>query len=365
MQRFEFQLANHKDNEPLLKIIERDVMGKAICLKFSRRPDFFSGIKATSYDHQVLIIRDKVSDSIVGCASRSLRKLFVNGTEKQVGYLSDLRLDPHYRNRLLLAKGYGYLRKLHNDGQAVFYLSTIVEDNHLAKRILTSQKAGLPIYEDLGPYSTYVFSLNKRHQIKLPANIKISHGSSDTLGEIIEFLNQEGRRKNLFPVLRETDFKSKSGFLRDFNPEDFLVLKADKRLAGVIGVWDQHNFKQVVVQSYGKWLKIARYPLKAIGVKLPNPGEDINYCSACFIVIKNNDRDIFNYLLKSAILRCRDGGFDHLMLGLHSSDSLNEVITGFKHISFRSRLYLVSWRQDNKEPIKFNNRPLYLDVSSL
>ncbi|MBI5555588.1 MAG: hypothetical protein HY920_07050, partial [Elusimicrobia bacterium] len=289
MQRFEFQLASHKDNEQLLKIIERDVMGKAICLKFKRRPDFFVGIKATSYDNRVLIIRDKVNDSIVGCASRSLRKLFVNGMEKQVGYLSDLRLDSHHRNHLLLAKGYSYLRKLHEDRQADFYLSTIIEDNYLAKKVLTSQKAGLPAYQDIGPYFTYVFTTKQIHKPGLLPHITISQGNKDNLKEIVAFLNKEGREKNCFPVLQETDFESKSGFLRDFSPEDFLVLKTDKRLVGVVGLWDQHNFKQVVVQEYGKWLKIAKYPLKIIGVKLPKPGEDIKYLSVCFLAIKNNN----------------------------------------------------------------------------
>ncbi len=365
MQRFECQLAGLKDNEQLLEIIERDVMGEAIGLRFKRRPNFFLGIKATSYFNQVLIIRDKISDSIIGCASRSFREVYVNGVKTRIGYLGDLRLNQKYRKKLLLAKGYSFLKELDKDGQVDFYLSTIVDDNFYAKEILTSRKAGLPTYHDLGLYFSYSFQIKKAVKPRLREGMEICGGSLDNLEELISFLNQEGRKKNLFPVLKVSDFNNPVDFLRDFGPADFLILKINGQIAGVMGLWDQHGFKQVVVQGYGQWLKVAGYIIRFFGLKLPEPGTEIKYCSACFLVVRDNNPDIFSYLLRIALYRCQAQGYYYLAVGLHSSDPLNKAISKFKGIKFVSRLYQVFWEQNKKAALRLNENPLYMDVCSL
>ena len=66
---------------------------------------------------------------------------FVNGQATPVGYLSQLRIDRTQRVRKrLISGGYRKLKELHGDGAAQFYITTIVEDNSPARRLL---EAGL------------------------------------------------------------------------------------------------------------------------------------------------------------------------------------------------------------------------------
>lgn len=363
MARFEFQLAKQIDNEPLLQLIERDSMGESIKLRFKRRPNFFIGPESLSHNTQVLIIRDTLSNSVIGCASRSIRNVYVNGSEKQIGYLADLRLAPEYRKSLLLAKGYAFLKKLHEDGQADFYLSTIVADNEEARTILTSGKGELPVYHDLGQYFTYFFRAKRINRVAKDSSLIIEPGSRSTLKEIIFFLNNEGRKKNFFHVLSESDFQTRSHFLYDFSVENFLMVKAKGKIVGVLGLWDQHSFKQVVVQGYSMPLNIVRHPLTFLGMKFPEPGTDLKYCSVCFMAMLDNDSEIFSCLLRVSLDYCHKSGHDYIALGLHESDLLNRIIAKFNGIKFVSRLYQVFWDKSGV-PI-LDKRPLYLDVCGL
>ena len=50
-------------------------------------------------------------------------RVYVNGRPETVGYLSTLRLLAEHRGSGLLARGFGYFRELHQDGQAQLYLT--------------------------------------------------------------------------------------------------------------------------------------------------------------------------------------------------------------------------------------------------
>ena len=56
--------------------------------------------------------------------------------------------------QVLLARGYQFLRQLHADRRADFYLTTIADENRAAIRLLTSGRAELPVYNPWGRYIT-------------------------------------------------------------------------------------------------------------------------------------------------------------------------------------------------------------------
>jgi len=71
---------------------------------FEREPDFFAGSEIRGELNQTIAVRDLRKNKIVGIASRSVAKAFVNGEPTELGYLSDLRLSPDYRRGSLLAE---------------------------------------------------------------------------------------------------------------------------------------------------------------------------------------------------------------------------------------------------------------------
>ena len=145
---------------------------------------------------------------IFGFGCRSLRQLCVNGRPATVGYLSSLRVLPQYRNLGLIARGYAFFRRLHQDGRTPFYLTTIAEGNELALHMLTSGRAELPMYHPAGRYHTIAITLS-RGTVTSPrceSAAKIRPASIADLPAVIEFLTTVGPRRQFFPVLRADDF---------------------------------------------------------------------------------------------------------------------------------------------------------------
>jgi hypothetical protein len=91
-------------------------------------------------------MREAGTGALVGMGSRSVRPMYVNGREQDVGYISQLRASPDYRFGLamarMVARGFAYHRALHADGRTPYYLCSIVEGNEPARRLLASWAAG-------------------------------------------------------------------------------------------------------------------------------------------------------------------------------------------------------------------------------
>ena len=132
MGRYQFELATRADDAELRSILAATPMEGTVSLSFRREPSFFDAAVVSGDFHQVVICRDTRASRIAGFGCRSVREMYVNGQPTPIGYLSALRLLPEYRNRGLIARGYAFFRRLHADGRAPLYLTTIAEGNERA-----------------------------------------------------------------------------------------------------------------------------------------------------------------------------------------------------------------------------------------
>jgi hypothetical protein len=96
--------------------------------------------------------------------------------------------------------------------------------------------------------------------------IQISRGSSAELPEIIEILWRRGCEKQFFPCYTQEDFCG-SPRTRGFDVRDFLLARRGGKLAGVIGLWDQSAYRQIVIQGYSWPLSSLRRPFN-LGLQL-------------------------------------------------------------------------------------------------
>src|SRR5713101_3000649 len=125
MSRFRFELATTADDADLRRILAETPMPGRITVSFRRDPSYFDAAQVDGRFRQVVAARDDEENRLVGFGSRSVSERYVNGRPETIGYLSSLRLLPAYRNRGLVARGYAFFRKLHADGRARMYLTTI------------------------------------------------------------------------------------------------------------------------------------------------------------------------------------------------------------------------------------------------
>ncbi len=259
MSRFQFELAQPADDAELRRITAATPMPGRIAVSFRREPSWFAAAVVDGYFRQVVACRDRATGRLVGFGCRSVRRLHVNGRPCDVGYLSSLRALPEGRNLGLVARGYAFFRRLHEDGRAAFYLSTIAEGNETALSVLTSGRAGLPSYQAVGRYHTVAVTLPRRQPrpVVLPG-VTIRTARAGDLPAVLEFMATAGARRQFFPRYGPDDFLSAGGQLRGIELERLWLAERGGRLVGTLAGWDQHAFRQSVVHGYSggvRWLR--------------------------------------------------------------------------------------------------------------
>jgi len=369
MAQFRLELASREDDADLRRILRENSMGGSISLTLRKEPSFFDDLSVEGNFNQVVAAREVESRRVVGFGVRSIKPAFVNGEKVDIGYLGCLRLDKQFRGTTLVPRGYKLFSELHKDSRVPFYLTTIVDDNQYAKQILTSNRMGMPNYNDFGAYHTYVIPVKRKKSSDSKKNIV--QANEGNIEDIIRFVNQEGRKKQFYPAYSEKDLTDATGLLRGLNIEDILLHFDGADIDGIMASWNQSSFRQTVVEGYSGILKYARPIINLVGrVKgnlpyLPQEGQQINYNCVALIVTKDNDPKVFDELITSTRNRLNESQTPLLMLGLHSQDSLQPVAQKHSVMRFPTRLYIVTW-QDGEDSFKqLDVRVPYLELGSL
>ena len=334
-------------HEPQLRYLARkQAMPGWIRLAYAREPHWSAGQNVLGHVHQTIVATDD-SDSVVGCGVRAVRRAFVNGCETEIGYLCGLRSLPEARRSTGLARGYRFLRRLHEtDRRVPAYLTAIVEDNAVAMALLASGRAGLPAYLDQGRFIASAIPLGRRHPAPPPAGIEIRAGDELPLDDLLDFLRTEGSKRQFFPVLRREDLGAP--ILRDLAPADFRVAMGGGRIVGAAAAWDQSAFRQTLVAGYAPALRIARPALNlalrlASRRPLPPPGQCLRFFHVAFPCIRDDNPSVFAALLERFHADHRNTPHDYFVVGLHERDPLRTALHRFPVLHYASRLYLACW----------------------
>ena len=120
-------------------------------LSLEREPNFFRAAGIGNISTEVIVGREADTGRVVSTATRAIRRAYMDGVERSLGYLNSLRVIKDAAGSTLLARGYKYLRELHADAQTPYYVTTILDGNRTAEQILTSERAGLPAYVPFRP----------------------------------------------------------------------------------------------------------------------------------------------------------------------------------------------------------------------
>ena len=372
MGRYRFELATPADDPDLRGILAATEMEGAIAVSFRREPSFFEAAVVEGGFTQVVAARDLESKRLVGFGCRSVRERYVNGVPEPVGYLSGLRLLVPHRNQGLLARGYNYFRRLHADGRARLYVTTIAEGNRAALRLLTAGRRSVPAYCPAGSYRTaaLVLSRRRRRPERQPRGCEVRPATTGDLPAIVEFCNAWGRARQFFPRYRENDFFTASGTFRDLEPADLLLALGRGEIVGMLGAWDQRCFRQTVVSGYhGPW----RYLRPVYGAtsrllrlpQLPAPGQELRYLTGCLPLARDDDPCVFQALVEALLWRASTRDLDYVLVGLHERDPLQVVLRRFRAIWYTTYLYVVSGDDGRDDAARLDSRVPYLELGTL
>jgi hypothetical protein len=373
MSRYHIALADSDDDDALRAVLASTPMPGMISVGFHREPSYFRAAAIDGRFRQVAVIREQATDRVVGLGCRSICTRYVAGQPAPIGYLSNLRLLPEHHGSGVVSRLYALLHRMHQDGRTPLYLTTIAHDNHTAINILTSGRAGLPNYHDVGSYLTVVFPLGKRRKGTgngTRSGVEVRQARADDKDTILDFLNSVGPRRQFFPCYETQDIFSTNGLLSGLRPEDLLLAFCGKRLVGTLGGWDQQAYRQTVVHGYGRplsWLRPA-YNVWATfrGLpRLPRPGERLRSLFAAIPLTLDDDPAVFEMLLET-MLRERSGRqWDCFCLGMHESDPLLSSLQKWRVRRYTTGVYLACWEDGDGLRQSLDARPLYLELGSL
>lgn len=373
MSRFTFDLATPADDGQLRELLSATPMAGSVCVAFAREPSYFGAAAVDGRIVQVGVARDDDLGRIIGMGSRSISQRQVNGRRVDVGYLGGLRLRGDYRGHAgLLARGYRFLRELHQDHRTPFYLTTIAADNDQATSLLTSGRAGLPVYHAIGNFQTLLISPARGASADVPssADIVVRPAQAADRDAILAFINTETASRQFFPVYEPADLFSETGLLKGLQPADVLLAFRAGQLVGTLGCWDQRRFKQVVVHHYEGWLRRLR-PVHNAWARfrhqpvLPPAGTALRMRLAAIPVVINDDRDVFHQLLVTMLRQMSARDERLLLLGLHESDPLLPVARQYSGRVYSTRLYVVYWPASAPDVAQLTRRVPYLELGAL
>lgn len=370
MSQYEINLASHEDDAALRTLLKSTPMAGDIQLAFAREPCYFASTDIDGHFVQVLTVREKSTGSIIGMGSRSVFRAYVNGKSTDVGYLSGLRLLPEHRKRAgLLARGFRKFRDLHFDGRAGFYLTTVAADNRETLSVLTSQRAGLPVYHPWGSYHTLTFAA-AADAPKPTKSVSIRCAAPDDAAAISKFLAEQGPRRQFFPVFGEQEFAGHPQRLKGLKSESVLLAWNDGKLVGSLGLWDQMPFKQTIVNSYSRRLSLARPFYNAVAglqhkPKLPHAGQQLNLRYGAVPVVRPEYAEVAGDLIRTAAVTLRRQRSDLLLLGIHERDPLFKQLRLLSGREYVTLMYLVYWPDETPNVDHLASLPPYLELGCL
>jgi hypothetical protein len=368
MSQFEFALATTLDDASLRQRMAADRMEGNICVSFRREPNYFAGCQVQGETVQVIKCTHNQTGEIIALGSRLINRAFINGELNKLGYLADLRVHPDYRRGTLLARGYKYLQKLHQENPVPLYISLILEDNVQAIKNLTGGRAGLPQYHDMGRiYSPAIHLDLPKSEIKL-TGVSFQRGKAEMLPEILAFVRKWRSQKQFAPDYDIADFHSSR--LKGLKAEDFYLAIRNHQLVGTMAVWEQHTFRQTHIEGYSPQFARMRFfynllaqvtPLKP----LPSPGAMVPYFYLAFVAIADNNPDIFRALLRQLYRDRYQGPWHYFIAGLHEDDPLTSVLKEYRRIEAGGRLFVIHYPDGAASFHQLDGRVPFVEIGAV
>ena len=367
--RYVIEPATPDDDGALRALLRSTSMDGPMRLSFQREPDFFVAAAAGNLATSVFVGREFATGRVAATATRSIRRAYVDGNERKVGYLSSLRLGEDVRKTNLLARFYRHLRQLHADCRVPFYVTTILDGNEEARRILTSARAGLPAYVPYGKLRTYMLPLYGRR--KRVSRSSVSRGiAPEKLSRVFACLNRFNAGLQFAPVYGTEDLSADSRMLHGLSPADFYLSSRGQEVAGTLAVWDQNGFKQSVIAGYSLGLAAIRPALAlaarlGLAPRLPHKGQALPCLYAALVSSRESDEGVFRELLETVLTERSGTGYAYLLLGLCDRHPFCGVVEKRSVMRIDSRIYLVYWQDWEPGQLPSRDRIPHLEVATL
>jgi hypothetical protein len=342
-------------------------MDGPIQLTLRREPSFFQALAVEGPWRQVLVARERATGRLVGMGTRSVRHRFVEGIPMPVGYLSGLRVLPDFRKGTLLARGYRFLKELHADGLAAYYLTSIASGNAAALGALSGARAGLPAYCPIGQFVTWV--IPRRRRAVRQSSVEVRGLTPADVPQLLALIARSARLRQFVPCYTADDFAGGAGTFANLPLSAIYGAWRDGRLLATLAGWDQRAFRQTVVEGYRGPLRWARHACNAWALlcgrpRFPARGACLPVLTGALPFAADQDPTVFPLLLDH-VSACLPGDADALLVGLSARDPLTAAVRRKALAHYSTELFVVCWDVESVQPACFQGCVPYLELGCL
>jgi hypothetical protein len=353
------RLATPADDAGITALLESVAMPGPIRLAFGCRPSFYQALRVEGASPVVAVA--ETGGEIVGVGAVTFRRVFLNGREATLRYLSALRIASH-------ARGFASLRDELAKRPAELTLTAILTDNSAALKLLGKSRKAAPAYLPLTDCVARVVTARRPVCRGRAASLTVTPAAD--AAEIAGFLGDHGPARNFFPICQAEDLAGRpDSAFPGLAAADFLVAREGGEIRGVLGCWDVRRFRQALVTGYAAALRWAR-PLVNLGARwsgrplLPAPGQALRLAYGALPLVRQDDPRVFRGLLDAALEWTRQRGLDYFVTALPAGDPLAGAFRGLPCRELRSRIFRVQFAADPAATLP-DARPQHFEAAML
>lgn len=369
--RLRFERVTHRNEPEVRRLLRETPVPGWISLSYEREPDYLLSATIEGPTQQTVIARLAEDGRLVGTFSRAVRPAFVNGATRPLGYLGMLRMAAPFRGRTrFLREGYEACRKcLHEPDVTPWYVTSIIEDNAPARRVLEAGLPGLPVYRAVDRFVTLAL-LSRRRPAASPPGLRIVHGSRELLPDVAACLQRNYARYQFAPLWTAADLCSPER-CRGLRPGDFVLALRGERVVGCLALWDQRSFKQHVVRGYdpriARWRRPINLAARLLSLPtLPEPGQALQEACLSLAAADGDDPAVMTALVGTALHEAHRRDLSFVTLGCSARNPMLAALQSrFRHLQYRSVIYVVHWDDGRAAAAALDGRPVHLEAATL
>lgn len=299
--------AEEKHSSILKTYFNEQVVSGHLDYSILRQGSFFNHYRLLSDNFTTLLLMDD-TDKLLGTATVTFARAYVNHQEQNVAYLSDLRISPQREAIQNWAPMFvpEFYKKL--EEKNCKYTFSIIEsyESQAYNALLRPQKLKrhLPHYYLFRKINLHFFFGKWPFSTPPTPTIRLSHAQSSDIEMICEYLMKKKVGSKLYFNLTPEVLQNKFKQWPDFKIDDFILAKnAKDQLVGCIAPWNSQGTQQWVARGYRDESQLLYQTLKLtsplrITRAMPDIGQNMNlkFITHCGV----DNAEVFYALLNRA-----------------------------------------------------------------
>lgn len=321
--------ARPEDGIEISRILDASTSNGGIDLLYTRRPDAYASYMKEPGEARVFAA--KKDGVVISTCAELIREVYIGGEACRAAYICGLKKNPDYPGGAGISAR--IVREFQRD-DIDFYFFGVLTDNPRAKEMF-EKTSRLIQNRHVTNLKTYI--LSPRAKIKAPKHaLCFRQATDEDLPALLDFLRDEGRKKDLFPVVKSLDA------FYNLHIGDFYLLFDGDAIVACAALWNSTGYKQFIVRRYSPLMKFARLLNPLVGalgyVKLPKENAPIDFPMLSFFLTKDGREDYF-YIFLNEVRKEVGKRYGMYVFDLPDGHFAREILDCAPHVGFRTMTY--------------------------